>query len=192
MKKLISILLVVMLCLGLSGIANAATTGDQTISVKILTSIAISIPGDITDNSIVASGDWTDDTEKVVIDTNCPYNVQVKVSATALPSGETTPDAYMTAITSPFTDLGSKLNLGYHSTGGTATSTDETMTYPAAITTGDVIFVSCPSDPEDGSDDLGVKFKQTTTLADPSYHTSGSLLEYKIKLTWTASIDVGL
>ena len=188
MKKLMIILLVVMLTLGLSGIVYA---DDQTVSATIATSVAITTdPTALTGTNIVAAGDWEDATKTIVIAANCPYNVTVMVTSGTYPTGEAAVDVKMTASTSPYTDLGSAFNLGYYLTGGAATSTDATMSYPTAITTGAVTFVSCPSDPENGEDILGIKYKQTTTLADPSYHTTGAQLNYQIKLTWTASADV--
>jgi hypothetical protein len=188
MKKLMIILLVVMLSLGLSGVVYA---GDQTIEVKIDTAVSITAEaGALTDNSITSAGDWTDISKTIIIGANCPYNVVVKFASNAYPDGETTPDVYMTATTSPYTDLGEAFALGYNSGTGAATSTDATMSENTAITSSDVIFVSCPTDVEDGSDTLGIKYTQTIAMSDPSYHTTGTQLLYQIKLTWTASADI--
>ena len=190
MKKLIIILLVIMLGLGLSGVVYA---GDQIIKAKINTSVSITTDPVTLDGTggIAASEDWTDTNKTIVIGANCPYNVVVKFTSTAYPSGETTPDVYMTATTSPFTDLGEAFALGYNSGTGAATSTDATMSENTPITSSDVTFVSCPTDIDDGEDTLGIKYTQTIAMSDPSYHTTGTQLEYQIKLTWTASVDVG-
>ena len=187
MKKLMIILLIGMLTLGLSGVVYA---GDQIIKAKINTSVTITTDPTELDGTtgIGYSEDWTDTTKTIVIGANCPYDVVVKFASSAYPSGETTPDVYMTATASPFTDLGEAFALGY--TSG-ATSTDATMSEDTPITSSDVTFVSCPTDVGDGSDTLAIKYTQTITMADPSYHTTGTQLEYQIKLTWTASVDVG-
>ena len=190
MKKLMIILLVGMLTLGLAGVVYAA--GEQTFDVTIGTAVSIiTPPSALTDTNITSSGDWTDVNKTIIIGANCPYNVVVKYTGSAYPSLETTPDVYMTASTSPYTDLGEAFALGYYATGGTATSTDATMADNTAITSSDVTFVSCPTDVDDGSDTLGIKYTQTIAMSDPSYHTTGTQLHYQIKLTWTASVDVG-
>jgi len=188
MKKLMIILLIGILTLGLSGVVYA---NDQTIQVTVATAVSITTPPSALEGTaITAAGDWTDVTKTIVIGANCPYNVVVKLTNTAYPSGETTPDVCMTATTDPYTDLGEAFALGYYATGGTATSTDATMSDNTPITSSDVTFVSCPTDVEDGSDTLGIKYTQTITMSDPSYHTTGTQLIYQIKLTWTASADV--
>lgn len=188
MKKLIIILLVGMLSLGLSGVVYA---DDQTIQVTIGTAVSITTPPSaLSDADITSAGDWTDSTKTIVIGANCPYDVVVKFTGSAYPSGETTPDVYMTATADPFTDLGEAFALGYYSAGGTATSTDATMSDNTPITSSDVTFVSCPTDVEDGSDSLGIKYTQTIAMSDPSYHTTGAQLNYQIKLTWTVSADI--
>jgi len=188
MKKLIIVLLVVMLGLGLSGVVYA---DDQPIQVTVATAVSITTPPSaLTDTNILSVGDWTDVTKTIVIGANCPYDVVVKFASTAYPSLETTPDVCMTATTDPYTDLGEAFALGYYATGGTATSTDATMLDNTPITSSDVTFVSCPTDVEDGSDTLGIKYTQTIAMSDPSYHTTGTQLIYQIKLTWTATADV--
>ena len=186
MKKLMIILLVVMLSLGLSGVVYA---GDQTLDVTIATSVSIETdPTALSNSDITSAGDWTDINKTIVIGANCPYDVVVKVASTKYPADEPAVDVKMSASISPYTDLGEAFALGYYGSG--ATSTDATMADNTAITTGDVIFVSCPTDVEDGSDTLGIKYTQTIAMSDPSYHTSGAQLTYQIKLTWTASADV--
>ncbi len=140
--------------------------------------------------NITSAGDWEDASKTIIIAANCPYDLNVKVSETADPASETTVDIYMTANNTANTDLGSEFKLGYWSATGAATSTDSTLTYATAIATTDTIFVSCPTDIEDGSDTLGIKYKQTIALSDPSYNVTGVQLTYTIKLTWTASVDI--
>lgn len=187
MKKLMIVLLVLILSFGLSGVVYA---GDQIIKAKINTSVTITTdPTELDGTSGIGyNEDWTDTTKTIVIGANCPYDVVVKFTGSAYPSGETTPDVYMTATTDPFTDLGEAFALGYFGSG--ATSTDATMSDNTPITSSDVTFVSCPTDIADGEDTLGIKYTQTITMSDPSYHTTGTQLEYQIKLTWTASADV--
>ena len=188
MKKLMIVLLVVMLILGLRGVVYA---DEQTIQVTIGTAVSITTPPSALEGTgITSAGDWTDVTKTIVIGANCPYDVVVKFTGSAYPSGETTPDVCMTATAAPYTDLGEAFALGYYATGGTATSTDATMSDNTPITSSDVTFVSCPTDVEDGSDSLGIKYTQTIAMSDPSYHTTGAQLIYQIKLTWTASADV--
>ncbi|MBU4227183.1 hypothetical protein KKA86_06125 [bacterium] len=189
MKKLMIILLVGILTLGLSGVVYA---GTQEISATIATSVAITTdPVALTGTNITAAGGWEDASKTIVIAANCPYDVTVMVTNAIHPTGEAAVDVKMTASVSPYTDLNNAFQLGYWSATGGATSTDATMSYPTAITTGAVTFVSCPVDPPDGSNTLGIKYKQTITLADPSYELTGAAqLNYQIKLTWTASVGV--
>jgi hypothetical protein len=192
MKKLIIILLIGMLSLGLSGIAFADESDDAVVSATIGTSVAITTnPVDPSGTNVTSLGNW-EPTATIVIAANCPYNIDVKYTSSAWPTGETTPDEFMTASVSPYTDLGTAFALGYDSATSAATSTDGTpMALATAITSTDQAFISCPLDPENGEDTVGIKYRQVTTLADPSYELVGDVqLSYQIKLTWTASVSI--
>lgn len=81
MKKLIIVLLVVMLSLGLSGVAFAVA-GDQTVEGNVAATISITAPGDITAFALAADADPTNtDNENVSGDltviSNTPYHIQI-------------------------------------------------------------------------------------------------------------------
>ena len=195
MKKLMIILLVGMLSLGLSGIVYAVG-GDEKVDITIATAVGITTAGAaFSDADAAAGGDWTDNSNSIVINANCPYDVTVKFSSDAEPATETTADAYMTAIDGDSVEwnLDSVFKLGYYSTGGTATSADVTMTSGTEITSSDVTFVSCPVEPLNGTNTLGIVYTQPISqYTDIAYTASGAgaQLTYSISLTWTISPDI--
>ena len=192
MKKLMIILLVGMLTLGLSGVVYAV---EQTATVTITTSVGITVdPTALTGTGVTAGATWTDVSKTIEISANCPYDVKVKFSSTAEPGDETTADAYMTAIDADSVEwnLDSAFTLGYYSSGGPATSYDGTpMASATPITSSDVVFLSCPVEPLDGTNTLGIEYKQPiASYTDIAYTASGVQLSYTIRLTWTVSPDV--
>jgi len=202
MKKLIIALLIVILSLGLSGIAYADT---QDISAKITGSVALTVPTALsnwvltydtatapltdenTTNDTSAPADANSHTAKIVA--NCPYNLTVKVCETAFPEG-TTVDTKMTSTnTATTTDLTETLELKYYTSASAVTSgSSTTFANLADITTGDQTFLTAGT-PDDGIDIVGIQFNQYTTATDPAYEGS-TQLNYQIKLTWTASTNI--
>ena len=192
MKKLMIILLIGILTLGLSGVVYAV---EQTATVTITTSVGITVdPTALTGSNVATNATWTDVLKTITISANCPYDVKVKFSSAAEPATETTADAYMTAIDADSVEwnLDSAFTLGYYSSGSPATSYDGTpMASATAITSSDVVFLSCPVEPLGGDDVLGIEYKQPIAqYTDIAYTASGAQLSYSIKLTWTVSADV--
>lgn len=189
MKKLIIILLVIMLSIGLSGVAFAGTTDDQLISGEITTAVAIhTAAADLTTQTLTAGTTWGDTSKSITIDANCPYNLDVRVSTTEEPTGETTVDNKMTANNSAYTDLGAAFQIKY--TSG-ATSNDDTISSLTDITTSGDIFVSCPENPTGGDDILLIEYSQViASFTDPSYNVATTQLTYSISLLWTVSVDI--
>ena len=189
MKKLMIILLVGMLTLGLSGVAFADPTDDQLINGEITTAVAINTAAaDLTSETLTAGVTWTDGTCFILIDANCPYDLDVRVSTVEEPTGETTVDNKMTANNSAFTDLGAEFQIKYD---GGATSNDDTISSLTNITTSGDTFVSCPENPAGGDDQLEILYSQViAAFTDPSYNVEGTQLTYSIKLLWTVSVDI--
>jgi len=200
MKKLMIILLVVMLSLGLSGVAYADTSGDQTISATIASTLTLTVPEALsgwifspaTSNTTSASTQTAVGPHTAVVVTNSPYTLSVLASA-ALPDYESVADTKMTtSYDGTEVDLGAAFQLKYNTTGGdgdnNTTSTHFLNLASVTITTAET-FVTATSAPANGTAYVGIEFGQTTVLGDPAYY-GGSQLTYQIKLTWTASAGV--
>jgi len=203
MKKLMIILLVLMLSLGLSGVAFAADTQD--VSAQITGSVALSVPAELSNwvlaydaaNAPATDDNTTNDStvpesansHNAKIVANCPYNLMVKVSETAFPAG-TTVDTKMTSTNTATTaDLTETLRLMYYSTyGGVTSGSSTTFAALANVTTGDQTFLTAGT-PDDGTDIVGIQFGQKTAATDPAYE-GNTQLSYQIKLTWTASVSI--
>ena len=200
MKKLIIILLVGMLCLGLSGIAFADT---QNIGAKIGGTVSLTVPTELTSDEWVmtytAGGGTTQDNTKenssssttvndytAKVEANCPYQLKVKVDSAAYPD---TADAYMSNSTTS-EDLTIPLKLTYDSGNSNVTSYDSAeMSYytKAAITTGDLVFYDEPLVPDDGIDYIAITYNQELVITDPAYTATGTQVIYQIKLMWSVS-----
>ena len=182
MKKLIIILLVGMLSLGLSGIVYAA---DQSISVKISDSVALTPPSNVTSADWTLGAATTTTLEALaVVDANCPYNLTV----------QSTDDAKMTGNDTDSTNIAAAFKLGFYSGHGSNsyTSYDGTLGLETTVATSGEsaqILFSEPLAPAEGQDSIGIKFSQVTVLGDPAYDGT-TQIEYSITLTWTASIDL--
>jgi len=202
MKKLIIVLLVVMLGLGLSGIAFADT---QDISAQITGSLTFAVPAALSNWVLTydtATASATDDnttndtslpaaanSHTAKIDSNCPYTLVVKV--TELPTGESIDSKMTTTVTtSNDTDLDQSLQLIYYTgASGVTSGSSPAFASLANVTTSDQGFLTTTLAPDDGTDIIGIQFSQKTTANDPAYH-SGTQLIYQIQLTWTAAATV--
>jgi len=202
MKKLMIILLVGMLSLGLSGVAFAATTGDQTISAKINSTLTLTVPNPLSGwvlepNTTAATGGTNttyDNTtpsgeaarpHTALVQTNAPYTLSVKASGTATPAGEGAADVYMTTsyddaqANVSAADLIAALQLKYNSDGSSdvpdadAAGGGANFSGLLAITTGDQQFVAVDA-PASGYGYVGIEFGQTTTIGDVAYGDIGS------------------
>jgi len=204
MKKLIIVLLVVMLSLGLSGVAFADTSGSstQSITAQITGTLTLTVPNTLSGWILLpAAANTTSDTAQTsggphtaVVATNCPYTLTVKASA-ALPTGETDADIKMTTsydgapATATSADLTNAFQLKYNTAGGSGDNNTSSSVFSSlanvTITTPE-IFVTAANAPDNGTAYIGVEFGQTTAAADAAYY-AGSQLDYQIQLTWTAS-----
>ena len=213
MKKLIIVLLVGILTLGLSGVAFATTSGDQTISAKINRTLTLTVPNPLSGwvlepNTTAATGGTNttyDNTSATAVSsfaakvqTNAPYTLSVKASGVDTPTGEGAADAYMTTsydetpATDTAADLKNALELKYNTTGSNdvpdavSTTFDTTL---AEVTTGDQQFVAV-SAPESGFAYVSIEFGQTTTDGDVAYKSDNTQVSYSIQLTWTAASKI--
>lgn len=183
-RKLTVALLVLLLGLGVA-IAAYGDSQDQGVTGQIDCSVTVTDPTDISNWALTSGTDNTQDSN-ITIDTNCPYDLAVKVSSTANPAGETTPDQYMTGDDSSNTDLTNAFKVHYLSG---ATSVDSSLSTATAITTPDQTLVSCPETPGDGQDVISARFTQTVVIGDAAYEQT-TQINYAISLTWTVSSDI--
>ena len=202
MKKLMIILLVLMLSLGLSGIAFA--TGEQAISAKITGSLALTVPSILSDWALTFTatdpGNNTINTTNATtvptavgpfaaqIVANCPYTVSVKVSQ--LPATEELDTKMTSTNASTTTDLTDTFQLKYDTDHTAVTSGSSTFSSLTDITTGSVTFLTAAEAPDDGYDYMGIQFGQETNVNDPAYDAQ-TQINYTIQLTWTASTSLG-
>ena len=182
MKKLMIILLIGMLSLGLSGVAFAGTTGDQTVAATINTSVALTTPPDV--SGWAMDDDATNTTQSwAVVDANCPYSLTVK----------STGDAKMTGDDSATTSLSNDFQLKYDNTvtSDDVTSPGTTLTLATVTTSGGtapVLFQALDT-PGDGQDVIGIGFSQAIVTGDPAYEAT-TQITYSITLTWTAGTTI--
>ena len=210
MKKLMIILLIGMLTLGLSGVAFA--TGEQAIGAEIGGTVSLTVPGAVSawsmtytagatttqdntraEDSTTTNSGSSADTDTVIVDANCPYQLKVKVDSAAYPD---TADVYMSNSTTS-EDLTIALKLAYSDGRGAVTSYDlsqmafNTAADPAnpdtAITTGDQVFFDEPLVPDDGIDYIGIALNQQLVITDPAYTSTGTQVTYQIKLVWSVA-----
>lgn len=207
MKKLIIVLLVVILSLGLSGIAFAeTTTGNQTITAAITSTLILTVPTELTGwvlapNTAAASNTTYDNTTPEAaspfaakVQTNAPYTLSVKASGIGTPTGEGAADAFMTTsydstpASNSAADLTNALELKYNGTGSDDVPDASSTIFNAlaVVTTGDQQFVAV-SAPESGFAYVGIEFGQTITDSDVAYNSENAQVSYSIQLTWTAA-----
>jgi len=200
MKKLMIILLVLMLSLGLSGVAYADT---QNVSAKITGSLALTVPTELSNWVLTFTstipGEETANTTNAAtapeaegpfaaqIVANCPYTVSVMVSQ--LPASEDLDTKMTSTNASTTTDLTSTFQLNYDTEHTAVTSGSSTFSILTDITTGSVTFLTAAEAPDDGYDYMGIKFGQKTNVTDPAYDAT-TQINYTIQLTWTASSSV--
>jgi hypothetical protein len=199
MKKLIIVLLVVMLSLGLSGIALAA---DQTVEGNVTATISITAPDAITAYGLVAdstpaAGDNTEltgaagtpnaqDANDLVVTSNTPYHIQINCDTPAV-TGATA--GYMhkydaTAYVSPAFTLTKPFYWSVtHQDGTTKTVTSAyTLVTATAATIADI--------DDTATDDDGyateLTYSQPVHFSDPVLSGTN---KYRIVITFTAVAD---
>lgn len=188
MKKLMIALLVVMLTLGLSGVAFAAT-GDQTVEGNVTATISITAPGAISAFSLVADAspantDNENASGNLTVISNTPYHIQINSDTpaygTAAKMNKYTASAYVTpAVT--LTDF-------FHWKVATQEGTTKTTTSsPTQIST---TASSIAEIDDTATDDDGyittLTYTQGVHYGDPVL-TSGN--NYHIVITFTAVAD---
>ena len=193
LKRMTVALLLLLVVLG-GAIAVYSEDELQTVEGKIGCTVTINTPSAADDDSWTVAPfaydgsalDTASYTETIIVSTNCPYDLTLKVHTDAYPTtGETTPDAFMTGSISPYTDLTNELQIAYASG---ATSTDATLS-TTDISTAAKTVVSCPEVPSTGSDSVVVTISQGIVAGDPAYEVA-SEITYQIKLLWSVSAGV--
>jgi len=197
MKKLMIILLVLMLSLGLSGVAFAVTSGDQTVEGNVTATISITAPVAISTYTLAAaaspaSGDNTEytgagsglDATDVVVISNTPYHIQINCDTPAYGTAgymnKYTGVAYVTpavTLTNPFY-WGVNLQEGTTKT----TTSDFTQISTTASTIADIDDTAT----DDDGYQTDIKYSQPVHYSDPVLASDNN---YHIVITFTAVAD---
>jgi len=198
MKKLIIVLLVVMLGLGLSGIASAVTTGSdtQTIDATISSALELTVPVAISSWDLSTIGLNSQPNQNITVCSNRPYHIEIKADDTsAYGAGSSghmnkwATSVYTTADTDVSKDfLDTELIFDYTDTSG-ATDTSNAGTNVSLTSANQTVVYITDNTTDDDGFITQINFDQTIGYDDPVF-VSGSSLTWHIVITYTATQDL--